>query len=47
MFLKHQPEQRMDIFRQADDVAVGDALMVARLPIRNAARPVVFDQDDF
>jgi hypothetical protein len=47
MFLKHQTEQRMDIFGQADAVAVGDALMVARLPIGDATRPVVFNQDDF
>jgi hypothetical protein len=46
-FLNQKAEQRMNIFRQADAIAVGDALMVACLPIGDAARPVVFDQDDF
>ena len=46
-FLEQKPEQGMDIFRQADTVAVGDALMVARLPIGDFARAIVLDQDDF
>ena len=46
-FLHQKAEQGVNIFRKADAVAVGDALMVARLPIGDAARPVVFDQDDF
>ena len=47
LLLQQKAEQGMDIFRQADAVAVGDALVVARLPIGDAARPVVFNQDDF
>ena len=44
--LHQKPEQGMDIFRQADALAVGDALVIARLPIGDGARAVVFDQDD-
>jgi len=47
LLLQQKAEQGMDIFRQADAVTVGDALVVARLPIGNAARPIVFDQNDF
>jgi hypothetical protein len=47
MFLQHQPEQGMDIFGEADTMAVSDALMVLCLPIGNSARAIVLGQYDF
>jgi hypothetical protein len=45
--LLNQTEQGMDIFRQADAKAVGDALVILGLPIGNSARAVVLGQNDF
>jgi len=36
----------MDIFRQADAVPVGGALMILLLPIGDAAGPIVLREDD-
>jgi hypothetical protein len=45
--LEQQAEQGMNIFGQAHAKAVGDALVILRLPIGNPARAVVLRQDDF
>ena len=45
-FWQQKPEQGMDISRQAHAEAIGHAVVVARLPIGQAAAAIVLDHGD-